>query len=250
MTDWAELTRELERLLRLGTYPVAYKRLEKMEELEKISRVRRLGRKASFCQLPTMVRRGGGTIGVTKDDLVARCTRIHGLTDITEEEMEREAASIGFAYIGSVEEARKWAAACPRIPAGEALVLAPLASGKFDPDVILIYGNPAQLMMLMCGLQFKDYERFQFFFLGEGACADGLAECYLSGKPALAIPCFGERRIGGVVDDELVIALPPGMMGKAVAGLQGLWSNGIRYPIMYYGPENDPAPVFERFYSR
>ena len=77
-------------------------------------------------------------------------------------------------------------------------MLAPLASGKFDPDVILIYGNPTQLMLLMNGLQFKDYERFQFFFIGEGACADGLAQCYTSGKPALAIPCFGERRFGGV----------------------------------------------------
>ena len=40
MTDWAELTREMERLLRLRTYPVAYKRLEKTDELEKIPRVR------------------------------------------------------------------------------------------------------------------------------------------------------------------------------------------------------------------
>ena len=136
----------------------------------------------------------------------------------------------------TVEEARKQMAAYPSlIPPGEALVLAPLASGKFDPDVILIYGNPAQLMLLMCGLQFKDYERFQFFFTGEGACVDGLAQCYTSGKPALAIPCFGERRFGGVEEDELVLALPPGMTGKAVEGLQALWDRGLRYPI--------PSPV-------
>ncbi|MCJ7655700.1 MAG: DUF169 domain-containing protein [Dehalococcoidia bacterium] len=57
----------------------------------------------------------------------------------------------------------------------------------------------------MNGLQFKDYERFQFFFIGEGACADGLAQCYTSGNPALAIPCMGERAFGTVTEDELVL---------------------------------------------
>ena len=39
MTDWAELTAAIERLLHLRTYPVAYKRLEKVEELGKIPKV-------------------------------------------------------------------------------------------------------------------------------------------------------------------------------------------------------------------
>ena len=134
------------------------------------------------------------------------------------------------------------------VPAGEAVVLAPLAAGKFEPDVVLIYGNPAQMMLLMNGLQFKDYERFNFFFIGEGDCADGLAQCYTTGKPALAIPCFGERRFGGVTDDEMVIALSPEMIEKAVAGLQALWERGLRYPIMYFGPECDPSSALARAY--
>ena len=244
VTDWAELTREMERLLRLRTYPVAYKRLEKVEELEKIPRVRRFERGFTFCQLPTLVRRGGWTIGVTRDnfgELATHCTRINGLAATTEEEISRKAAQFATVWFATVEEARKQMAALPLVPPGEALVLAPLASGKFDPDVILIYGSPAQLMMLMCGLQFKHFERFQFFFIGEGACADGLAQCYTSGKPALAIPCFGERRFGGVAEDELVLALPPGMMGQAVEGLQALWGRGLRYPILPFGVECDPT---------
>jgi uncharacterized protein (DUF169 family) len=235
MIDWAGLTREMERLLHLRTYPVAYKRLEKVEELEKIPRVRRFDRsfalRNQYCQIPTLVRRGGLTIGVTRGGLWERCARIHGLAATTDEEIEREVADFGIRWFDGEEEARKQMAEYPLVPPGEALVLAPLASGKFDPDVILIYGTPAQLMLLMNGLQVKDYERFQFFFIGEGACADGLAQCYVSGKPALAVPCFGERRYGGVEEDELVLALPPGMMGKAVEGLHKLWESGLRYPI-------------------
>ena len=248
MTDWAELTREMERLLRLSTYPVAYKRLEKAEELEKIPKVRQFDRNFTFCQLPTLVRRGGWTIGVTRNNFNERCARIHGLAATTEEEISLEADCFATAWFATVEEARKQMAVYPLIPPGEALVLAPLASGKFEPDVILVYGNPAQLMLLMNALQFKDYERFQFFFIGEGACADGLAQCYTSGKPALAIPCFGERRFGGVSEDEMVLALPPGMMGKAVEGLQALWSRGLRFPIMYFGPECDPSAAMARVY--
>ncbi|MCJ7655699.1 MAG: DUF169 domain-containing protein [Dehalococcoidia bacterium] len=36
VVDWTRLTQEMEHLLRLRTSPVAYKRLEKVEELEKI----------------------------------------------------------------------------------------------------------------------------------------------------------------------------------------------------------------------
>ena len=72
MADWTELTREMERLLHLRTYPVAYKRLEKVEELEKIPKVRRFDRHFTFCQIPTLVRTGGWTIAVTRDNLGER----------------------------------------------------------------------------------------------------------------------------------------------------------------------------------
>lgn len=248
MVDWAGLTQEMERLLRLKTSPVAYKRLEKVEELEKIPGVMRLNRKASFCQAPALARMGGMTVALTRDNLGERCARICGLAATTEKEVSWEANAFAHGWFANVEEARKQMAEYPLVPPGEAIVLAPLASGKFYPDVILIYGNPAQMMLLMNGLQFTDYERFQFFFIGEGSCADGLAQCYTTGKPALAIPCMGERAFGAVTEDELVMALPPGMMTKAVEGLKALKSRGIGYPIMYLGPLCDPSPVLTQVY--
>jgi len=96
-------------------------------------------------------------------------------------------------------------------------------------------------MMILCGMQKEKYERFQFFFIGEGACADSLAQCYTSGKPALAIPCYGERAMGQVADDEIVIALPPGEMGRALSGMKKLAKIGFRYPIAFIGGLADPA---------
>jgi len=104
------------------------------------------------------------------------------------------------------------------------------------------------MTMLMCGLQKEQYERFQFFFIGEGACADGLAQCYSSGKPALAIPCYGERAIGQVADDELLIALPPGEIERAISGMQKLHKIGFRYPIAFIGGQTDIEPMMSQIY--
>ncbi len=246
--DWAGLSEEMERLLHLKASPVAYKRLEKLEELEKIPEVMRLDRRASFCQVPAMVRTIGLTVGATRDNFGERCARINGLAPTTEKQVAWEAEAFANTWFANVEEARKQMAVYPTVPPGEALVLAPLAAGKFEPDVILIYANPAQMMLLMNGLQFKDYERFQFFFIGEGSCADGLAQCYTTGKPALAIPCLGERSFGAVTEDEMVMALPPGVMAKAVEGLQALKARGIVYPVRYLGPLCDPSPVLMQIY--
>jgi uncharacterized protein (DUF169 family) len=246
--DWAGLSQEMERLLRLKTSPVAYKRLEKVEELDGIPELMRLDRHASFCQLPALARTLGLTVGATRENFGERCARINGLAPTTEKEIAWEANAFARGWFANVEEARKQMAAYPLVPPGEAVVVAPLAAGKFYPDVILIYANPAQMMLLMNGLQFKDYERFQFFFIGEGACADSLAQCYTTGKPALAVPCMGERAFGAVTDDELVMALPPAMMSKAVEGLQSLKERGIGYPIAYLGPLCDPSPILTQIY--
>jgi uncharacterized protein (DUF169 family) len=246
--DWAKLSQEMECLLRLKASPVAYKRLEKLEELDKIPEVMRLDRRATFCQLPALARTMGLTVAATRDNFGERCARINGLAPTTEKELAWEAEGFSHGWFANVEEARKQMTEYPLVPPGEAVVVAPLAADKFYPDVILIYGNPAQMMLLMNGLQFKYYERFQFFFIGEGACADGLAQCYTTGKPALAIPCMGERAFGAVTEDELVMALPPGMMAKAVEGLKALKNRGIGYPIAYLGPLCDPSPVLMQIY--
>lgn len=250
MTDWAGLTHNLENLLKLNCYPVAFKWLQKAAELEKIPKVRRLARKTFICQAATLVRRGGMTIALTKNDVVGggRCSRLLGLATTTTEEIAWEENNLVNTWFSTVEDVKKQHAALPSISPGEAIILSPLASGKFEPDVILIYGNPAQLMMLMCGLQNKDYQRLNFNFSGESSCVDGIAQCYNSGKPALCFPCFGERRYSGVADDELYIVIPAGMMQKAVEGVQTLWNRGLRYPILPFSAECDPSAGLKKSY--
>jgi uncharacterized protein (DUF169 family) len=250
MNAWAEKIKLLKERLCLSSEPIGFKRLERANELEKIDGVMRWKQSCVFCQIPYMARVGGMTVGLTSEDKVGdRCKRIHGLQPTGEKEKLQEAKLLSRTWMPSVDEGLKQQEDYPRVPPGEAIVVGPLVKENFEPDVVLIYGNPAQIMMLMCGLQKIKYERFQFHFIGEGACVDSIGQCYTTGKPALAIPCYGERAMGQVKDDEIVIALPPSEIDRAIQGLEKLAKIGFKYPISHIGAYVDPSPLLANFYS-
>ena len=66
-----------------------------------------------------------------------------------------------------------------------------------------------------------------------------LGRALKTGEPSLSLPCFAERRYGGVPDEELLMALPPAHLAKAIVGMKQLAKNGLRYPIAPYGIQAD-----------
>ncbi len=58
-------------------------------------------------------------------------------------------------------------------------------------------------------------------------------------QPSLSIPCFAERRYGGVLDDEMLMALTAPDIAKALDGMRALARNGLRYPFASYGIQAD-----------
>ena len=249
MVDWAEKSAAFRKYLALKTEPVAFKRLEKAAELDEIKGLTRMDKTHTFCQLPFMVRTMGMTLGITSDSkILDRCKRLHALLPTTEEAMKTEANMLSKTWFASPEDAMEQQLDYPLMPVGEAIVLAPLARTSFEPDVISIFGNPSQIMLIMCGLQKVKYEKFNFSFIGEGACTDSIAQCFVSGKPALAIPCYGERTLGQVADDEIVIALPPKEIDRAIEGLRMLKKVGFIYPPVYIGGIANPLYALANFY--
>ena len=84
---------------------------------------------------------------------------------------------------------------------------------------------------------------------GESACADSWRRALATGAPSLSIPCYAERRYGGVLDAELLMALPPRYVPKIIDGLAHLSSNGLRYPIPPYGIQSDARAGLAVSYS-
>jgi dephospho-CoA kinase len=249
-TDWKKVVRRIELLMRLKSFPVAFKMLKKKEELTQIPFIRRAGHKISLCQLITQVRNSDWTVGAEADDFLSpECPSMLGLTDIPE--VYRDGTARSMTWVRSRKDGAKYEASIPRLPLDsyEAVVMAPLVYEPFDPDIVLIYANPAQMMLLINSLQFEDYEVMQFYCVGETSCADAIVRCYLSGKPSMTIPCYGERRYGHAQDEDLVMALPADMTEKALRGMEALYRRGIRYPISYAGAELDLTSTFPLTYE-
>jgi uncharacterized protein (DUF169 family) len=148
----------------------------------------------------------------------------------------------------SPEEAMKQQEVYPTVPPDQAIVAGPLNKASFEPDMVMVFGNPAQIMMLLCAMQKVRYECFDFTFIGEGACMDSFGRYYETGKTSVAIPCYGERALGQVADDEIVVALAPQELERIIEGLDKLAESGFGYPISGIGGFTDPNPFLAKVY--
>ena len=237
-----ELVEKLEGLLRLRSIPFGMKLFATVAEMEAIPKIRRPnGSVHTMDQIVAQAARLGWTVGVTTRDLVGdQCRSVVGLGG-QDEKWHSGQHMVGVWYATPVDAAAHQKA-MNIVPKGKyaALAVAPLASGRLDPpDIALFYATPGAMMYFINGLQWSGYKRFDWSVVGESACADSWGRALRTREPSLSIPCFAERRYGGVMEDELLMALPPHFLPKIIAGLAALSRNGLRYPIAPYGVNND-----------
>jgi uncharacterized protein (DUF169 family) len=240
--DWAKLAADLERLLRLRAIPFGMKLFERVEDMEAIPRIRRpKGTLHTLDQIVAQAARLGWTVGITSADLVGdQCRAVVGLG--AQDEKWYSGQHMVGVWFATPADASAHQKAMNVVPVGRyrALAVSPLASGRFDPpDIALFYATPGAMIYFINGLQWSGYQRFDWSVVGESACADSWGRALRSRTPSLSIPCFAERRYGGVLDDEMLMALPPGEIPKAIAGMEALAKNGFRYPFPQYGIQQD-----------
>ncbi|MGX9424925.1 MULTISPECIES: DUF169 domain-containing protein [Bradyrhizobium] len=239
--DPATMVADLNSLLRLKTTVIGLKLFERVEDMMAIPKIRRPTAVHTTDQIVSMASRLGWTVGVTADDLVgAQCRAVIGLAPQDEKWLAGE-SYVGV-WHGTAEDARRRQEALDVVPYGQykAFVASPLASGRLNPPhICLVYATPGQMIILINGLQYTGYKKFEWGVVGETACADSWGRALKTREPSLSLPCFAERRYGGVPDEEMLMALPPADLAKAIAGMKQLAKNGLRYPIAPYGIQAD-----------
>ncbi len=251
--DYGAIVTQLQHYLKLQTIPVGMKRFRTLTDAEQVQKLRRppKGQRMATDQIVGQSRWMGWTIGITADDLVgAQCSAVVGLTPRDEDFLS--GTKFEGVWYGTREDSAKHQAAMACASHGEyqALVVSPLASGRLgNPDICLIYATPGQMITLINGLQYRNYEPCAFTVVGESACADSWGRALQDGKPAVSIPCYAERKFGGVQDNELLIAFAPSYLPGIVSGLAELSRNGLRYPIPSIGIETSPAAALAQSYG-
>jgi uncharacterized protein (DUF169 family) len=240
--DWAKLVGDLERLLRLRSVPFGMKLFESRADMEAIPRIRRPKAVHTLDQVVAQAARLGWTVGITTEDLVgAQCRAVVGLGNAKDPKWRSGQHMVGVWY-ETVEDATAHQTAMNCVEDGhyEAIALAPLAAGRLNPpDIALFYATPGAMMYFINGLQWSGYKKFDWGVVGESACADSWGRALRTKQPSLSIPCFAERRYGGVLDEEMLMALPPDQLQKAIVGMEALAKNGFRYPFPQYGIQQD-----------
>src|SRR5690242_14939950 len=239
--DFAAMIADLNSLLRLKTTVTGIKMFARVEDMLAIPKIRRPGAVHTTDQIVSMASRLGWTVGVTGEDLVgAQCRAVIGLGPQDEQWLAGEN------YVGvwheTAQDARKRQEALDVVPFGryQAMAVSPLASGRLKaPDICLVYATPGQMIILINGLQWSGYRKFEWGVVGETACADSWGRALKTCEPSLSLPCYAERRYGGVPDEEMLMALKPADLAKAIAGMKALSKNGLRYPIPPYGIQSD-----------
>ena len=173
--DLPTLVDDLFRLLRLKTTPIGMQLFETVEAMAAVPKIRRpRGTVHTTDQIVGQAARLGFTVGITADDLVGQqCRAVIGLAPQDAEFQAGKAfAGVWFATEADAAAHQK-AMTC--VPQGRwrAMAVSPLAAGRLpNPDIALVYANPAQMILLVNGLQWAGYKKLEWGAVGESACAN------------------------------------------------------------------------------
>ncbi len=232
--DLPSLAQQIEQHVRPSTFPVALRMIRPGEDLpEKVKRPHAdLGFQIAICQGISMARRYGWSLAMGREDLNCPLTKIaFGFEKAPSFYTEGHLACD--MYTGSLEAGRASEASVPRFEAGaySHLVAAPLARARFEPQVVLVYGNSAQVMTLLVAALFRQGGRLTSSFGGRIDCADIVIETMKTGRPQVILPCYGDRVFAQTEDAEMAFTFPANLAEEVIAGLQGAHGGGVRYPV-------------------
>src|SRR5262245_16892318 len=237
MLDVNTADRELQTYIRPQTFPVAIRMLEPGEAIPE--RARRPGRdwkKLSMsCQVIDMARRYGWTIALTREDHICSL----GITAIGFDKplpIYNVGTLCEGMYTETKQAGQRSEAAIDKFAPGQyhCLLVAPLDRAAFEPHVVCVYANPAQVMRLVQAALWKRGGRLPSSFEGRAVCADIIVTTMQTGEPQVILPCSGDRIFGQTQDHEMAFSIPWGWMEDIVEGLRGTHNGGIRYPITQF----------------
>jgi len=229
-----KLDEALSRHVRPGSFPVAIRMVKAGEKLPQ--RVKHPWRdlqiKIATCQAIAMARRYGHVLAVGDEDLSCALTAVvFGFRKPTPFFLEGRACEGLYTETkgaGVLSEA-----AVEKYSFGEYryTLVAPLHRTAFEPHVVVIYANAAQVMRLLTAALWKSGGRLTSSFGGRIDCADEIIVPQRSGSCEVILPCYGDRIFAQTQDHEMAFSVPVNRLSEIIEGLEGTTRGGVRYPI-------------------
>ena len=234
MVDLQELYGVLQEHIRPQHSALAIKMAKSADEVPPKLRhpAQDMGFQSAICQGISIARRYGWALALTREDLSCPLAKV-----VFGFEQEIPYYTDGFACAemyteseaaGAVTEAQQ-----PKFPYGtyHAILVAPLLRTEFEPDVVVLYGNSAQVMRLVTAALYKRGGRITSSFSGRIDCADIIIQTMHTQDCQVILPCYDDRIFAQTEDSEMAFTIPRTRIDEVIAGLKGTHKGGVRYPI-------------------
>ena len=245
LNTFCEYGKELEKRLRLKTYPLALKLLQKGTDIPDgaVRPFEDFGYHLSLCQAFQLSRREGQTIAMLKEDMWCFEPVVgYGLAEPPEAFMQGHNR-----YpqdVSTLEAGSHYAHEFPRLKVGKyvGVVSAPLEAANYEPDLVMIYGDSAQLNLLLLAREYKEGHNLKCALSSHAACVYAVVPAVQSGKCQVAVPCRGDRYRAMARDDEMIFTVPKQGLEDLMIGLKHVNSTGSKLPKGYSFQPEYPLP--------
>ena len=236
---------ELERRLRLKTLPLAIKLLEQESDIPQgVPRpLEDFGHHLSLCQAFQLSRLEGQLMALLKEDMWCFEPVVgYGLAEPPEYFLQGHNRYPN--DVATLEAGAHFAQEFPRLEVGKyvGVMSAPLKTSIFEPDLIIIYCDSAQLNLLLLGREYKEGYNLKCELSAHAACVYAVVPAVQSGECQVAVPCRGDRYHAMAGDEELIFTVPRQRLKDLMAGLRHVNSTGSKLPNGYSFQPEYPLP--------
>jgi uncharacterized protein (DUF169 family) len=239
LDDYRQAGRDLEEMLMLRTSPIAVKLLRTEDDIPEgaFRPYRDGGVHYAQCQAFALSRREKMTVAMLEEDNWCFAPVIaYGLEDRPDN--EEYALFTDF----------------PRFETGSCIGIAsaPLRDTSFEPDVVMVYSNTAQLRNLLQPLHFARRAGEVACNLFPPACSSLIVTVMETGNYLVALPDPGEAMRAMPGEDEIIVSFPAAKLEGTVAGLKQLEErhSGYRHSPLLMQHDYEQPELYKVFFRQ
>jgi uncharacterized protein (DUF169 family) len=252
-TTFKKYGTDLEKMLLLSTYPIAIKMLKTESEIPEgaIRPKKDRGEHYAMCQAFALARRQGMTLAMfIEDHWCFEPIISYGLVETPQDYLDGFTNSF---FIADKEAAAKHAREMARLPFGKyaGMVLGPLKTANFIPDLTMIYSNTAQLRHLLLSLRYLNGTQVTSTVDPIGSCVHSVVPSLLNDECHITVPDPGDFERAGAQDDEMILTVPTKRLKELMDGVyhfdKVMAFRNFNYSMQ---PDFQQPPFYEEYFRR
>lgn len=253
LTEYNQLGLDLESHLYMKSYPIGIKLLKSEAEIpEGAFRPNKdKGQHYAICQVFGLARRQGQTVAMFKEDHWCFETLIsYGLVPVPQTYLDGD-TNVGLFKVKA--DGALYAQNGRRLSYGEypGIVVGPLKTVNFTPDLIMLYCDSHQLRHLSMMYRWVKGSHFVGIIDPIGSCVHSVVPPFLDGICTLVVPDPGEYDRAGTQGDEMIVTIPSQKLEEFMEGFYQFDTKGPKFRSWALNMQPDfPQPGFYQAYFK